>query len=87
LPVCPECGDASQSTKTYDNAGLAVCWNCKSAFEPGLIGEWVLGDVRPYAVETERGDWVTVLAVDMGHAESLINAMGLTPVCVQEAEE
>ncbi len=43
LPACPVCGDTSQNTKTYDDAGLAVCLNCESAFEPGLIGEWVLG--------------------------------------------
>ena len=86
-PPCPNCGDIRQSTKTYDDAGLAACWNCKSAFEPGLIGQWVLGDVSSYAVETQGDDWVTVRAVDMDHAEKLARAMGLTPLCIQEAEE
>jgi hypothetical protein len=85
-PSCPDCGDVSQATKTYDDAGLTVCLNCNSAFEPPLIGQWVLGDVSSYAVETERGDWVTVRATDMGHAEKLVHAMRLTPVCIQEAE-
>jgi hypothetical protein len=86
-PSCPECGDVRQATKTYDDAGLALCLNCNSAFEPMLIGQWVLGDVASYAVETEGGEWVTVRAVDMDHAEKLVLALGLTPVCVQEAED
>ncbi|MGD9101265.1 MAG: hypothetical protein PVF45_12365, partial [Anaerolineae bacterium] len=87
-PSCPGCGDVSQATKTYGNdSGLAVCLNCKSAFEPMLIGEWVLGGVSLYAIETEGGEWVTVRAVDEDHAEKLALAMGLTPICVQEAED
>lgn len=38
---CPECGDTNQANRRYDSTGLAVCDNCKSAFEPGLIGEWI----------------------------------------------
>ncbi len=86
-PACPECGDVSQATKTYNAVGLAVCLNCNSAFEPPLIGQWVLGDVSSYNVEKQGGGWVTVRASSMDHAEKLVCAMGLTPVCIQEAED
>jgi hypothetical protein len=42
LPACPHCGDRSQANKTYSSNCLTACNHCHSAFDPGLIGEWVL---------------------------------------------
>lgn len=40
--TCPNCRDTNQINKRYDSTGLAVCVNCHSAFEPGLIGQWII---------------------------------------------
>lgn len=39
---CPHCRDDTQVNRRFTESGMAVCDNCKSAFEPGLVGQWII---------------------------------------------